>query len=180
MNMNTPDNVTLPAGTQSNAPVAKTAAAKPVVAKAAVAAKPAVAKAATATKPPVPKTTKPAVKAVAVKAVAKTPVKTVKPAAKSVAAATPKVRVESKPVKIAAEPKAKKAKLVRDSFTMPEVEYQVLGDMKKAALKAGFDVKKSELLRVGVALIQKLDIAKLKQLVASLSPLKAGRPKNDK
>ena len=76
--------------------------------------------------------------------------------------------------------KAKKPKLVRDSFTMPEAEYQVLGDVKKACLKAGVAVKKSELLRVGVALIRKLEIVELKKVLAGLAPLKAGRPKKDK
>ncbi|AMP00493.1 putative histone H1-like HC2 [Collimonas arenae] len=76
--------------------------------------------------------------------------------------------------------KVKKAKLVRDSFTMPADEYQVLGDVKKLFLKAGLEVKKSELLRVGVALIRDLDLANLKLAVASLPPVKAGRPKKEK
>ncbi|RJF98902.1 hypothetical protein [Noviherbaspirillum saxi] len=76
--------------------------------------------------------------------------------------------------------KVKKAKLVRDSFTMPEAEYAILGEVKKACLKAGIEVKKSELLRVGVALIQKLDTAKLKEILDGLPVLKAGRPKKTK
>ena len=95
------------------------------------------------------------------------------PASGKTAKASPKVKID-------AESKVKKAKLVRDSFTMPDVEYQVLADMKKAALKAGFEIKKSELLRIGVALIQKTDIEKLRLMLAALSPLKAGRPKNEK
>ncbi len=76
--------------------------------------------------------------------------------------------------------KVKKAKLIRDSFTMPEVEYAVLGDVKKNCLKAGFEVKKSELLRIGVVLIRDLDLAALKGAVAALSPLKPGRPRKEK
>jgi hypothetical protein len=76
--------------------------------------------------------------------------------------------------------KVKKPKLVRDSFTMPESEYEMLGNVKKACLKAGIEVKKSELLRVGVALISAMDIAKLKDAITALTPLKAGRPKKDK
>jgi hypothetical protein len=99
------------------------------------------------------------------------------------AVAAPKVI--AKPVisvKPAAEQKVKvkKAKLVRDSFTMPEDEYQVLSDVKKACLKAGLAVKKSELLRVGVALIRDLENAKLKAAIATLPLVKAGRPKKDK
>lgn len=105
-----------------------------------------------------------------------------KPVVKKPAAAKNK---STKPVKLAkpspaAVAKVKKPKLVRDSFTMPEAEYQVLGDIKKACLKAGIAVKKSELLRVGVALLKGLDSARLKDVIAALPPLKAGRPKQEK
>lgn len=67
-------------------------------------------------------------------------------------------------------------KLVRDSFTMPEQEYAILGTVKQACLKAGFEVKKSELLRIGVALLGQLDIAALRAVLDDLPQLKTGRP----
>jgi hypothetical protein len=76
--------------------------------------------------------------------------------------------------------KPRKAKLVRDSFTMPEAEYKALQDVKREFLKAGVEVKKSELLRIGVALIKQTDRAKLQEVLASLPSLKAGRPKIDR
>lgn len=96
---------------------------------------------------------------------------------KKVVAAAVKSPVKAAP-KSAEAPreKVRKPKLVRDSFTMPEAEYQVLVGLKKACIKAGFEVKKSELLRVGVAMMQQADTAKLKQILASLPALKAGRP----
>ncbi len=66
--------------------------------------------------------------------------------------------------------------LVRDSFTMPEREYAVLLEVKQACLRAGIDVKKSELLRIGVALLGQVDIATLKAVLAALPQLKTGRP----
>ena len=66
--------------------------------------------------------------------------------------------------------------LVRDSFTMPEQEYAVLAEVKQACLRAGIDVKKSELLRIGVALLGQVDIATLKSVLAALPQLKTGRP----
>lgn len=134
----------------------------------------------------------------AVKAIAKAPVKApVKAARKPVATAPAKPAVKAA-VKAAVKPapvtaatpvaapeaqagrdKVRKAKLVRDSFTMPEQEYAVLGQVKKACLKAGFEIKKSELLRIGVALISQLDMATLQNILASLPQLKTGRPKND-
>lgn len=66
--------------------------------------------------------------------------------------------------------------LVRDSFTMPEGEYAVLLEVKQACLRAGIDVKKSELLRIGVALLGQLDVASLQGVLAALPQLKTGRP----
>ena len=66
--------------------------------------------------------------------------------------------------------------LVRDSFTMPEQEYAVLLEVKQACLRAGIDVKKSELLRIGVALLGQLDVATLQGVLAALPQLKTGRP----
>jgi hypothetical protein len=122
-------------------------------------------------------TKSPAVKAAAKKsdvAVAKKPMEMqAKPAVrvKPAAEAKPAAEVKEKP---------KKVKLVRDSFTMPETEYAVLGEVKKACLNAGIEVKKSELLRIGVALIRTLDVAKLKESLDALPALKAGRPKKTK
>ena len=73
--------------------------------------------------------------------------------------------------------KAKKVKLVRDSFTMPANEYQILQEIKKASLKAGIEVKKSELLRIGVGLLKTLSIAQLSAARSGLTKLSAGRPK---
>jgi len=123
----------------------------PAAAKTAAAAKPAPAKAAA----------KPAVKRAAAK-----------PAPAPAPAAKP-----AKAVKAEKPAKQHKEKLVRDSFTMPESEYAVLGQVKKTCLKNGVEVKKSELLRIGVALISRLDMATLKQVLASLPQLKTGRPK---
>lgn len=91
------------------------------------------------------------------------------------AAEAPKTEVKPEP-----EGKVRKPKLVRDSFTMPESEYAVLGDLKKSCLKAGIEVKKSELLRAGVALLKRLDTAAIAEVLATLPSLKAGRPKKGK
>ncbi|BBB61391.1 hypothetical protein UNDKW_3118 [Undibacterium sp. KW1] len=109
-----------------------------------------------------------------VKVAAKAPVKA--PVRAKLAARQP----EAKPVADVVVEKVKKAKLVRDSFTMPESEYAALGAVKKACLKAGVEVKKSQLLRIGVALLSKTDVPALKKLIAGLAPLKAGRPKKEK
>lgn len=115
---------------------------------------------------------------------AKAPAAAPATARKAVAKAKPAVKTVAdapKPeMKFDIKEKTKKVKLVRDSFTMPEAEYAVLGEVKKACLKAGIEVKKSELLRVGVALIRQLDNARIQEILAGLPTLKAGRPKKNK
>lgn len=62
---------------------------------------------------------------------------------------------------------------------MPDDEYAVFGIVKQACLKAGFEVKKSELLRIGVALLGQLDMATLRTVLDGLPQLKTGRPPGD-
>ncbi len=140
-----------------------------------VVAKKAVAKKAVAKKAPAKKAA--AKKAVAKKAVAKKAPAKKAPAKKATAKkpAAKKSKVEA--VEAAPARKPKKVKLVRDSFTMPGHEYQVLQDIKKAALKAGVELKKSDLLRIGVSMLKNFSVTQLDKARATLTKLRAGRPK---
>jgi hypothetical protein len=73
------------------------------------------------------------------------------------------------------EKSTKKAKVVRDSFTMPEVDYGKLAELKSKCLAAGVSVKKSELLRIGLHFLEALPIARLNAAVTALERVKAGR-----
>jgi hypothetical protein len=82
-------------------------------------------------------------------------------------------------VEAAKAAKPPKAKLVRDSFTMPKDEYQVLDVLKVRAIGLEQYVKKSELLRAGIRALDAMsDRAFLKALDA-VPTLKTGRPKAD-
>jgi hypothetical protein len=165
-----PDEITVKTAVKPKTAAGKSAAKK--------AAKPAVAKKAVAKKAVTKKAV--AKKAVAKKSVAKPAVKATRAAAKP-AAKKPAVKSVGKTAaKPVSKEKVKKSKLIRDSFTMPEAEYQVLSDVKKAFLKLGVSVKKSELLRASVALIKNMDTNHLNAVISALSPIKAGRPKKDK
>lgn len=72
--------------------------------------------------------------------------------------------------------KPKKPKLVRDSFTMPELEYEALVETKKALIRSGVAVKKSELLRIAIAQLASMDVAQITAALGALAPVKAGRP----
>ncbi len=93
------------------------------------------------------------------------------PATKAVKSANPA------PAPKATAEKQKKPKLVRDSFTMPENEYALITQVKKACVSAGFEIKKSELLRIGITLLAAMDPKKLQTAQQALTPLKTGRPK---
>jgi hypothetical protein len=112
-------------------------------------------------------TTAPVKKAPAKKRVAPAKV-TVKPAAKS--PAKPAVTAAKKSKK---EPKVK---VVRDSFTMPQNEYQQIAAIKETCLKAGLQVKKSEVLRAGLKALVELNAAQLKRALSGLEKIKTGRP----
>lgn len=73
--------------------------------------------------------------------------------------------------------KEHKVKIVRDSFTMPQSEYQKIAEIKEACLEAGLQVKKSEVLRAGLKALAGMNAARLKHVLAGLEKIKTGRPK---
>lgn len=81
-----------------------------------------------------------------------------------------------KDIKAGKPAKAKKAKLVRDSFTMPDGEYALIAALKKRCLDAGVPAKKSEILRAAVANLAKLGDASVVAAVRRLEVIKTGRP----
>lgn len=72
--------------------------------------------------------------------------------------------------------KAKKPRLVRDSYAMPEAEYARIGELKKRVAALGGEVKKSELLRAGIAVLAGLDDVGLQAVLAGVERIKTGRP----
>lgn len=160
---------TAPAST----PVTPTAAAAPAAAPAAKA--PAAAKSTA-------KATKAPKKSAAAKPAAAAPRKeapkapAAKPATKTKAAPA----ASSKPaaaVAPAKETKAKKPKLVRDSFTIPKDEYAVVETLKQRAATLAQPAKKSELLRAGLKLLAGLSDTALRSALQAVPSIKTGRPK---
>lgn len=72
--------------------------------------------------------------------------------------------------------KAKKPKLVRDSFTIPKLEYTVLDDLKQRAGQLNSPVKKSELLRAGIKALAAMSDATLLAALQAVPAIKTGRP----
>jgi hypothetical protein len=102
---------------------------------------------------------------------AEKPQKAAKKAAKT--AKTPRVRQLA--VKTKAKP-AKKEKVIRDSFTMPKADHERIAELKRKCLEAGVSVKKSELLRAGIQLLDSASSKRLLAAIAALETVKTGRP----
>jgi hypothetical protein len=72
--------------------------------------------------------------------------------------------------------RAKKDKVVRDSFTMPKSDYAKIAALKQKCLDAGVPVKKSELLRAGLLLLDSAPTKRLVAAIAAVETVKTGRP----
>ena len=97
-----------------------------------------------------------------------------KPAAK--AKAPDPAPVKAVAVATGKPPKAK-LKLVRDSFTMPHADFELIDVLKQRAMNFRHAVKKGELLRAGLQVLAALPDVQLEKALARITPLKTGRPK---
>jgi len=112
--------------------------------------------------------------AVAAKPVVKKPV--AKKAAPAAAKKTPSVAQEVKAEKPPKAEKKPKLKVVRDSFTMPQNEYQKISEIKALCLKSDLHVKKSEILRAGLQALSAMGIEQMSNVLKGLEKIKTGRP----
>ena len=105
------------------------------------------------------------------------------PAKKLVATKAPAKKVaapvKAKPVAAPAPVAKPKIKLVRDSFTMPRGDHDLISLLKTRSLVLQRATKKSELLRAGLHALAALSDKQLLTALNGLQPLKAGRPKAD-
>lgn len=67
-------------------------------------------------------------------------------------------------------------KVIRDSFTIPSGEYELISKIRKRCMKAGVGANKSEILRAGLAALAAMDDKELAELFGRLTRVKTGRP----
>lgn len=72
-------------------------------------------------------------------------------------------------------PKRKRQKMVRHAISMPEIEYAQIPALKKRIASLGGGVKRSELMRAGLALLAVLNDVELTTVMARIERIKAGR-----
>ena len=116
----------------------------------------------------------PAKKAPAAK---KMPVAKKAPAAKKTVAAKKAAAPVVLPLAVTEARHKTKDKLVRDNFTMPRSDFELIALLKERALTFKRPTKKSELLRAGLQALAALNQKQLQTALDRLPLLKSGRPK---
>jgi hypothetical protein len=71
-------------------------------------------------------------------------------------------------------------RVIRDSFTIPDDEYETISLIKKRCMKAGVSVNKSEVLRAGLAALNGMSDKELAKVFQDLARVKTGRPPTKK
>jgi hypothetical protein len=95
-----------------------------------------------------------------------------------VRATAQKTTATKAPAKVEKKPAAPaKVKLVRDSFTLPENDHALIKACKRAAIAAGRETKKSEVVRAAIRSFNALAIDKQLEAYAALQGIAIGRPK---
>jgi hypothetical protein len=67
-------------------------------------------------------------------------------------------------------------KVIRDSFTIPADEYELISRIKQRCMKAGVSANKSEILRAGLAALGAMPDRELTRLFENLARVRTGRP----
>lgn len=67
-------------------------------------------------------------------------------------------------------------RVIRDSFTMPGFDYDLIWTIKQRCLVLGMGVTKSEVLRAGLKALMAMPEKDLKAVVEGLEKVKTGRP----
>ena len=109
-------------------------------------------------------------------AAAEKPKRAKKETAKKVVAKTDVAKKEVAKKEVAKKEVAKKEKVVRDSFTMPKSDYAKIAVLKQKCLEVGISVKKSEVLRAGLLLLEGATSQRLLAAISAVETVKTGRP----
>ena len=70
-----------------------------------------------------------------------------------------------------------KEKVVRDSFTMPQADYDLITTLKTRSLNSGVQTTKSEILRAGLLALEQMNETEFLEKIRVVDKIKTGRPK---
>lgn len=69
-----------------------------------------------------------------------------------------------------------KEKVIRDSFTLPSKDYELIATIRQRCLKLATNANKSEVIRAGLHILDSLSDEELLQAIKCLEKVKTGRP----
>lgn len=81
-----------------------------------------------------------------------------------------------KPAATPSRQESSESKVIRDSFTMPEDDYNLIAGIRSRCLKAGVTVNKSEVIRAGLNALNEMSDKELLEIIERLAKVKTGRP----
>lgn len=67
-------------------------------------------------------------------------------------------------------------KVVRDSFTFPVEDINLIGELKNRSLKCAINATKSEIIRAGLHALNAMSDKELVKILQTLEKVKTGRP----
>lgn len=70
----------------------------------------------------------------------------------------------------------KKERVIRDSFTLPSGDYELIATIRKRCLSSAINATKSEVIRAGLHALMEMSEKDLVKLVGGLEKVKTGRP----
>ena len=70
----------------------------------------------------------------------------------------------------------KKERVIRDSFTLPSGDYELIAAVRQRCLNSAININKSEVIRAGLHALMEMPEEDLVELVNNLEKVKPGRP----
>jgi hypothetical protein len=67
-------------------------------------------------------------------------------------------------------------RVIRDSFTMPSADYDLIAHIRDRCLKVGVNANKSEIVRAGLTALAAMSDSELVTVIERLERVKTGRP----
>jgi hypothetical protein len=77
------------------------------------------------------------------------------------------------------KPEYEKINVIRDTFTLPEKDYDLIGYCKNKLLQNKISTTKSEIIRAGLIILSGLTNNELINAINHVEKIKTGRPKNN-
>jgi hypothetical protein len=72
-----------------------------------------------------------------------------------------------------------KEKVVRDTFSFPISDHQLIITLRKQCLRAGVEISRSEIIRAGLYALKEMSEANLLETVGKIEHIKTGKPKQN-